>query len=632
MCGITGFVQPDLRDAEQIIERMTGAIVHRGPDDSGCWTDPDSGVVLGFRRLAILDLSQAGHQPMASVTGRFSIVFNGEIYNYLSFRGELEAKGVKFRGHSDTEAMLAAFEEWGVESALTRFDGMFAFAVWDRREKVLHLCRDRLGEKPLYYGWSNGTFLFGSELRALRAHPNFDKELDRDALAMLLRFSYIPAPYSIYKQIRKLPPGHLLTLSKADLSGVGSPAPKAYWSVKNAFEAGARSPFQGDDSQAVDALDTLLSDSVKSRMVSDVPLGAFLSGGIDSSTVVALMQKGSSRPVKTFTIGFTEEGFDEAKFAAQVAKHLGTEHTELYLSAKEMMNIIPKLPAVLDEPFADSSQIPTYLVSKLAREHVTVSLSGDGGDELFAGYERYRSGPALWNKLSCAPGPLRNLIGSCAGRLSWPMPISVRRKLDYLSRILPADNFIQLNELIHSYWQQPNSVVIGATIKPTIFSKADEWPKGLDLTTLMQFCDSVAYLPDDILAKVDRASMAVSLESRVPLLNHSVVEFAAKLPLRLKVRAGERKWILRRVLERYVPSSMFNRPKMGFSIPIDEWLRTDLRDWAEDLLNESSLRQAGYFAVEPILNKWQEHRSGKANWNYQLWSVLMFQAWLKNNS
>jgi asparagine synthase (glutamine-hydrolysing) len=637
MCGITGFVQADLRGAEHIIKQMSDAIAHRGPDDSGQWIDPDSGVVLGFRRLAILDLSQAGHQPMLSPSGRFAMVYNGEVYNYLEFRDELVAKGEKFKGHSDTEAMLAAFEEWGVEPAVKRFNGMFAFALWDRRERMLHLCRDRLGEKPLYYGWSKGAFVFGSELRAITKHPTFEKTINRNSLSLLVRHCYIPAPYSIFENIWKLGPGTILSLSldrlrmARDFSPYPDAAtafhPRVYWDAKTVFDVGAAAPFRSSQTEAVEALEQLLSDSVKSRMISDVPLGAFLSGGIDSSTVVALMQKHSTKPVKTFTIGFNEAGFNEAQHASTIAKHLGTEHTELYLSPKETLQVVPNLPAIFDEPFADSSQIPTYLVSKLARTKVTVSLSGDGGDELFAGYERYRSGPNLWRKLQALPLPLRKLLSSITGILGALGPISYQKKVDYLRRVLPAQDFVELNNTIHSFWERPEEVVIGANQQSTCFSNRDRWPKVESLVSAMQFCDTVAYLPDDILAKVDRASMAVSLESRVPLLNHKVVEFAASVPIEFKVRAGQSKWILRQVLERYVPRSMFDRPKMGFAVPIDQWLRTDLRDWADDLLGEQKLRSNGYFVPEPIIRKWQEHRSGKANWQYQLWSVLMFQAW-----
>ncbi|TBR10386.1 MAG: asparagine synthase (glutamine-hydrolyzing) [Rugosibacter sp.] len=666
MCGLTGFFSPAnlAADAAEVVHRMSEAITHRGPDDSGVWVDEAVGVVLAHRRLSILDLSPAGHQPMVSPSGRYVIVLNGEIYNHLELRRELEVlaphplpKGAReqcgWRGHSDTETLLAAFEAWGIEATLKKCVGMFALALWDRETRSLTLARDRMGEKPLYYGWQGDVFLFGSELKTLRAHPAFRGEINRDVLALYLRHNYVPAPYSIYRGIAKLPPGSWLTLT-ADapvaapqgylLRGV-SPAPTFYWRARDTAQADMRRDL--DDATAIDELDTLLRRAVGGQMVADVPLGAFLSGGIDSSTVVALMQAQSGRPVQTFTIGFHEAGYNEAEHAHAVAAHLGTEHTELYVTAEQAMAVIPRLPSLYDEPFADSSQIPTLLVSELARRHVTVSLSGDGGDELFGGYNRYVWASRIWRSLGWAPRPLRAALAGVLTTLPpaawngvfsglsiflpqrWRYP-NPGDKLHKLAGILAVRSPEEIYLALVSHWQQPANVVIGAKEPTTALTDARQWADVPDFESRMMYLDQMTYLPDDILTKVDRAAMGVSLETRVPLIDHRVVEFAWQLPLSMKIRNGQAKWLLRQVLYRYVPRELIERPKMGFGIPLDVWLRGPLRDWAEALLNESRLRQEGYFHPEPIRQKWSEHLSGRRNWSYHLWDVLMFQAWLEN--
>ncbi len=660
MCGLVGFfggIPSHSQIGDQaILRRMADTITYRGPDDAGYWCDVDHRVHMGHRRLAIVDLSSAGHQPMQSASGRFVIAFNGEIYNYRILREELElsrsphpfparGEGVShWRGHSDTEVMLAAFERWGVVAALARFNGMFAFALWDRRERVLHLARDRFGEKPLYYGWMGDTFLFGSELKALKAHPSWRGEIDRGALALYMRYNYIPAPYSIYQGVRKLPPANVLSVPVREVR-LETPEIRPYWSVKEVTEAGIRQPFPGSDVEAVEALDGLLRDAVALRMEADVPLGALLSGGIDSSTVVALMQAQSTRPVKTFSIGFNEAGYNEAEHAKGVAKHLGTEHTELYVTPEEAMAVIPRLPEIYDEPFADSSQIPTFLVSQMTRRHVTVALSGDAGDELFGGYNRYFWGQSIWRKVGWMPKPVRTVLSRGLTGLapqSWDkifaamgpaLPSRLQAelpgdKLHKLAGILACSSPEEMYRRLVSHWD-PESVVLGASESPTVLTDRVQWADVPNFTQRMMFLDLVSYLPDDILAKVDRASMAVSLEARVPFLDHGVVEFAGRLPLGMKIREGQGKWILRQVLYRYMPKELIERPKMGFGVPIDAWLRGPLREWAENLLDEAQLKREGFFESEPIRTKWREHLSGRRNWAYHLWDVLMFQAWLE---
>lgn len=642
MCGITGFwdTTASLNENEltRIVNGMSDTIVHRGPDDSGAWVDEQCGIALGFRRLAILDLSPTGHQPMSSADGQYKIIFNGEIYNFYVLRKELEEMGIRFRGTSDTEIILEAIGKWGLEATVQRLNGMFAFALWDRSARKLHLVRDRIGIKPMYYGWNGSTFYFGSELKTLRAHPAFNAEVDRQALTAYLRYTNVPAPYSIYEGIYKLPPASILTLDGKP----GEARPRTYWSVKDVVIQGLGNPYRGSDEEAVDELDALLRLSIKERMISDVPLGAFLSGGVDSSTIVALMQAQSDRPVQTFTIGFHEKGYNEAVYAKAVARYLGTDHTELYLTPEETRSVIPLLPGLYDEPFADSSQIPTYLVSKLAREKVTVSLSGDGGDELFGGYNRYQWAPRLWNLTGWMPGGVRRaaagVLGAVPpgllGRLGGSGPLArIPQFVDKARKvqdILPLGSPEEIYHHLVSIWGNPTDVVLGGSEAPIELTDPALRAAAPNLADWMMFMDLITYVPNDIMVKVDRASMGVSLESRPPLLDdHRLIEFAWRLPLSMKVRDGKSKWLLRQVLYRYVPREMIERPKQGFSVPIGAWLRGPLRPWAEALLDENKLRRQGYFNPEPIRRKWAEHVSGKANWQYPLWAVLMFQAWLE---
>jgi asparagine synthase (glutamine-hydrolysing) len=635
MCGITGFLDLSDRrmnsvDLVPTVTRMAETIHHRGPDDQGVWADAEAGMALGFRRLAILDLSPMGRQPMLSADERYVMIYNGEVYNFAELREKLDSLGHRFRGTSDTEVMLAAIVQWGLEAAIRRFNGMFAIAIWDRQQKVLHLVRDRLGVKPLYYGWSKDVFLFGSELKALRAHPAFEAEINRDSLSLYLRHNYIPSPHSIYKNINKLPPGTILSLAvnRGRQGGVMT----TYWSAYDAVELGKRDPFQGTAEDAVSELDTLLRESVKLRMIADVPLGAFLSGGIDSSTIVALMQTQSRTPVRTFTIGFHEGGYNEAIYAKAIARHLGTEHTELYITPEAAMAVIPHLPRLYDEPFSDPSQIPTFLVSQLARQHVTVSLSGDGGDELFGGYSRYSWAKKVWSVIGRIPSRVRHAADGVVSRFRSEQNLSfgASNKFYYLSEMLKSSRQgegIYLRAMSHL--AQPDMQVINGHEPLTLLRTPGSWPVLTNFTLCMMYLDVMMYLPDDILVKLDRASMGISLEGRVPYLDdHRVAEFVWRLPFDLKVRGQIKKWILRQVLYRYVPKEMIERPKMGFGVPIDSWLRGPLREWAESLLNENRLKMEGYLNPSLIRERWSEHISGKYNWQFHLWDVLMFQAWL----
>lgn len=645
MCGLTGVwsrgAEPNA--LEHTIGRMTEAVRHRGPDDDGRWLDRERGLALGHRRLAIIDLSPEGHQPMLSASGRYVLVFNGEVYNFAELRAELLAAGFRFRGHSDTEVILAAVEAWGVVSAVRRFVGMFALALWDRAHGRLHLLRDRLGIKPLYYGWLDDTLVFASELKAIRRHPHFRAEIDREAIAMLLRYNCVPAPHSIYRGIRKLLPGTILTLENPGNRGA---VPVPFWAARDAVARGVANPFTGTDAEAIQQTEKLLGDAVGLRMIADVPLGAFLSGGVDSSLVVALMQAQSGRPVKTFSIGFDEAGYNEAPYAAAVARHLGTDHTELYVSPEHALAVIPQLPTLYDEPFSDSSQIPTVLVSELARRHVTVSLSGDGGDELFGGYNRYVWGARVWNGIARFPHRLRRMSERAITRIppdAWdglyhgiaPLVPSAWRQqtpgknLHKLAGVLSAENPQDLYRRLASHWTDPAMVVLGASDPPSELGDPTRHARLDDFTAQMMYWDLVTYLPDDILTKVDRASMAVSLEARVPLLDHRVVEFAWRLPMSMKIRGGTSKWILRQILYRHVPKELIERPKAGFGIPMDRWLRGPLREWAEALLDEKRLREEGFFDPGPIRRRWTEHLAGEQSWHHHIWDVLMFQAWLE---
>ena len=649
MCGLTGLwsvVGEQRAPLVGMARRMADALAHRGPDDQGEWVDQATGIALAHRRLSIVDLSAEGHQPMRSASGRFVIVFNGEIYNFRELRSALESDSAApvWRGHSDTEVMLAAFERWGIEGALSRFVGMFAFALWDSHERILHLVRDRLGEKPLYYGFAAADFVFASELKALRAVRGFAPRVDRLALAAYVQLACVPAPLSIYEGICKLPPGCMLSLDMRRLTARVLPDPRPYWSLERAVERSVAERFTGTADEAADLLELRLREAVAGQMVADVPLGAFLSGGVDSSTVVALMQAQSTRPVRTFSIGFSEPDYDEARYAKRIATHLGTAHTELYVTPQETLAVVPRLPQMYDEPFGDSSQIPTFLVSQLARRHVTVSLSGDAGDELFGGYNRYRWGEAIRRCVGWLPPAGRSTLSGAIqavppaawdgvmGALSFALPQRMRPKaagdkLHKLARLLSRDSEAELYEALVSHWSA--DLVRGARQAPVSWTRCSVPDRLRTLPERMMYLDALGYLPDDILVKLDRASMAVSLESRVPLLDHRVVELAWRLPLDMKIRNGQSKWLLRRVLYRYVPRELIERPKMGFGIPLDSWLRGPLRDWAESLLDPARLVREGFFQPDPIRKRWTEHLSGARNWQHHIWGVLMFQAWLE---
>ena len=709
MCGFTGFLTNDasiLTRAEAEATRMALAIQHRGPDDAGAWADTTTGVALGFRRLSILDLSKAGHQPMHSVSGRFVMTFNGEIYNHAGLRDLLSASQLglpaqPWRGHSDTETLLACLEAWGLEETLKKTVGMFAIALWDTQTRTLHLARDRFGEKPLYYGWvstannSSHAFVFGSELKAMRAYPGFANPVSRDALALYMRFTYVPAPYSIYQNIFKLEPGCMLSINTAinqnNSTSINSALPQSgilveaahlptasstpfrppavqgglrmhrWWSLASVVESGSQNQISSED-EVLETLEQQLKEAVRLQSSADVPLGAFLSGGVDSSCIVALMNAQASSPVKTFTVGFEEAGFDETPHARAVAKHLGTEHNELFVSANEAQGVIYDLPAMYDEPFADSSQIPTHLVCKAARQQVTVALSGDAGDELFGGYNRYFWGPRIWNRLAWMPYPARQVLGAAIQAVptaGW----------DFLSRpvnaLLPASkNFVRAGDRFHklaarlggvqnldelynslvSEWQDPAQLVkgagsedegeIGCILREPASMLSDPWPAaGAEQFQLrMMYRDTMTYLPDDILCKVDRAAMATSLETRVPFLDHRVAELAWRLPLNMKIRNGQGKWALRQILYRYVPKELIDRPKAGFSIPIGQWLRGPFKDWAEAMLDEKRLEVEGYFYPKPIREKWLQHLSGRYDHTASIWAVLMFQSWLESTN
>jgi asparagine synthase (glutamine-hydrolysing) len=621
---------------QNIGRAMAGALSHRGPDGEGLWQDPDIPLLLGHRRLAILDLSPDGAQPMESFSGRYVIAFNGEVYNFRELRKELEGGEIKFRGRSDTEVMLAAFDVWGVNRALQKFDGMFAFVLWDRKDRVLHFARDRLGKKPLYIGWAGRSLVFGSELKALRAHPDFQADVNRDVLVSYMRFACVQAPYSIYKNVWQLQPGMRMTLEAALLRPGEdlSVRMESYWSpAEKIAEAKAR-PVTSEE-QAIAEFEDILKTCVQQRMISDVPLGAFLSGGLDSSTIVALMQQSSPRPVKTFCIGFHEAGFDEAAYARDVAAHLGTEHHELYLTGQDALDVIPKLPDIYDEPFADASQIPTYMVSRFAREHVTVALSGDGGDEMLGGYVRHLVVPEMWKRAGWMPPALRRMAAK--GIASLP-PATINKfvpgKPRFGERLHKAAEFLAMDDAQAVYktlaglWLDPEGVVQGAKETRPVSLEDPVWrAQGLNFAEQLIYNDTVSYLPHDILTKVDRATMAVSLEARAPLLDRRVFEYVWRLPISMKIRKGRGKWLLRQVLGKYVPPEMFERPKQGFTVPIGEWLCGPLRDWAEDLLDEKRLQGDGYLDAGVIRSAWVEHLAGRGNHAYRLWNVLMFQSW-----
>jgi asparagine synthase (glutamine-hydrolysing) len=638
MCGIAGFLTGAssglARELADVSSAMNASLQHRGPDDHGVWVDEECGIALAHRRLSILDLTSAGHQPMLSADGRLVIIYNGEVYSHQPIAAELAERGHKFNGHSDTEVIVNSFAVNGIEPTLKRLIGMFAIALWDRRDRTLTLIRDRLGIKPLYWAKFGELFLFGSELKALRAHPGWTAKIDRNAVAAFMRHNYIPAPHTIYQGVHKLEPGSILTLPWR-----GVPQISRFWNARTVAHNGMLYPLDGSDPELTEQLETLLHDAVARRMIADVPLGAFLSGGVDSSTVVALMQQARLGKVRTFSIGFDIPGYNEAPFAAAVASHLGTDHTELTVTSGQALDLIPRLPDIYDEPFADSSQIPTYFVSAMTRKHVTVALSGDGGDELFAGYNRYQLAERFWQALSVMPRTMRNVAATALTlvrpdhwtALAAVLPARLRPpqagdKLHKAAAVLKLDSADALYRRLVSHWE-PSEIVLQAQEPPSIIEDekiAQEFP---DLLARMQFLDLVTYLPDDILTKVDRASMAVALEARVPLLDHRVVEFSWRLPRNAKVRNHTAKWILRQVLYRHVPRELIERPKMGFGIPLGEWLRGPLRDWAEALLNENRLRDAALLDHNVVRRYWQEHLEGSRNWQYLLWNVLMLESW-----
>ena len=655
MCGIAGLLDRHSEKLLPVIRRMVNALHHRGPDASGTWVDERNGLALGHARLSIIDLSSEGSQPMVSASGRYVLTYNGEVYNFQEIRRELVSRGHAFRGRSDTEVLLAAFDDWGIEKSLDRFVGMFAFGLWDGAERRLTLARDRLGKKPLYFGWMGNTFLFGSELKALQVHPRFRGEINRDVLALYLRYGYVPAPYCIYRNLYQLMPGSVLGIP-GDSGNPGSEfspfpdsehirfRPARYWSARSAVERGCTQAFRISEQEAIEKLEHQLREVVRMRMVADVPLGAFLSGGVDSSTVVALMQAQSTQPVRTFTIGYHEEEFNEARHAKAVAAHLGTDHTELYVTPQDAMAVIPQMPQVYDEPFADASQIPTFLVSELTRRYIKVSLSGDGGDELFGGYTRYFNCQLLWDRLMTIPAPFRRGLASVlrsvppsqwTALIRYVTPLLPKRwhlslpgdKVHKLANLLMMAEPETLYHRLLSLWDNPTAVVLGSVEPSTPITDCAQWASVPHLIEQMMYLDTVTYLPDDLLVKVDRASMSVGLEVRTPLLDHRLAELAWRLPTSLKVRNGEGKWALRQVLYKYVPRRLIERPKMGFGVPMDSWLRGPLREWAESLVGEQRLRDEGFFDPAPIRERWAAHLSGQRDWQYSLWTVLMFQAW-----
>ena len=644
MCGIAGFV--DLHapcsaaGLAADVRAMTDAIAYRGPDDSGAWVDADAGVALGHRRLSVVDLSPEGHQPMVSASGRYVIVFNGEIYNYAAIRAELDAAAVHaWRGHSDTEVMLAAIEQWGIDGALGRFNGMFAFALWERTSRTLHLARDRMGEKPLYYGIANGRLAFASEMKALRRVPGFSGEVDREALALYVRLGYVPSPRSIIAGVSKLAPATRAEVRAASGDRFDIRMLR-YWDLDAVARAGLRQPSTADEREARALLQEKLEASIALRMVADVPVGAFLSGGVDSSLVVALMQRLSSTPVRTFTIGFADAAFDEAPYARAVANHLGTHHTEVYVTGDDALAVVPALPSIYDEPFADPSQIPTFLVSRVARSQVTVSLSGDAGDELFAGYERYVRGA----QVARVPAGLRMAAGavlrgmpvstleagaSAVGRV---LPRRLRlvragEKLAKLAPVLGETDAHRMYEGLVTHWRGESLPVIASADAASPGFIGAHVDPSLPFEHWMMLVDQHGYLPDDILVKLDRAAMAVSLETRVPLLDHTLVEHAWQVPLSLKLRDGRGKHLLRSLLAELLPAALIERPKRGFAVPLAAWLRGPLRAWAEDLLDEASLRRQGLFDAGRIRARWRGHLDGSRNAHDELWPILCFQAW-----
>lgn len=650
MCGICGFYTSLPNKHKNTINSMTSALEHRGPDDTGIWQDNNSGVFLGHQRLSIIDLSEAGHQPMQSHSSRYVLSYNGEIYNCLELKQELKKINpyIKWKGNSDTEILLEAIDQWGVENAIKKFDGMFAFCLWDKKKHSLTLVRDRIGEKPLYYGWQGSgetrVFLFGSELKALKKHPEFDHKIDHDVVALQLGYNYIPDPYSIYKNIYKLLPGHYLQLSEKNLKQNVLPLPKIYWSLAQTAINGTNNQFDKDEMEIENELENQLKLTLKKQMISDAPIGAFLSGGIDSSAIASLMQSQSTKPIKTFTIGFEDKGFNEAHYAKKIAEYIGSDHTEMYISSKEAMNVIPKLCKIYDEPFSDPSQIPAFLISQLTKRDVKVALTGDGGDELFCGYNRYIYGEKFWNMFHIMPNVLRNifLFGiKAVSQKNWDKISkyllvinkynNVGDKLYKVARALDAKIFFDFYQLLCSDLNKLDEV-LSNNKKPEIIS--DELRQNVDILNKQQqmmVFDFHTYLPGDILVKVDRASMASSLETRAPFLDHKLIEYVWRIPHKLKNKNGKGKWILRKILNKKIPKDLTERPKMGFGVPIGSWLSGPLKDWAENLLDEKKLQEEGFLNSNLVRKKWKEHINGKRNCQQDLWNILMFQAWIKDH-
>ncbi|MCB9988015.1 MAG: asparagine synthase (glutamine-hydrolyzing) [Rhodospirillales bacterium] len=641
MCGIFGIYKTGVHQDRQTDitsgQAMGSVIVHRGPDDKGLWQDPDTPLLLGHCRLSIIDLSAEGHQPMAAPSGRYMIAYNGEIYNFPELRKTLEDAGTQFRSRSDTEVLLAAVDHWGLNQTLQKINGMFAFALWDRKDRVLHLVRDRMGKKPLYIGWAGRSLVFASELKALRQHPDFKKTVNRNTLTAFMRYGCVPAPHCIYENVWQLLPGYRLTLAMETVVPGQDMVPlmEPYWHMPRIIEEARQNPIRTDEQTQINQFESLLEQCTRDRMISDVPLGAFLSGGIDSSAIVALMQKQSTRPVKTFAIGFEEQGFDEASHARAIAQHLGTDHHEHYLGAREALDVIPRLPDIYDEPFADASQIPSYLVSRFARQHVSVALTGDGGDEMLGGYLRHSVVPDFWKRVGWLPRPLRQTMAAAIKARppqKWdtliPGQPQIGERLYKIAELLPLKGAEEIYTHLVSQWSPPETVVRDGK-EPLIPLTDPAWhPRHLGFTGRMMVGDALSYLPNDILTKVDRASMAVSLEARAPLLDRRVFEHCWRLPQNMKIRDGKGKWLLREVLARHVPRELFERPKQGFTIPVAEWLRGDLRPWAENLLDEKRLVEEGYLRPLVVRQTWRDHLDGKGRNGHKLWAVLMFQAWL----
>jgi len=648
MCGITGVFLPGREcHFKAELSKMAATISNRGPDDYGYWCDVKSGIGLAHRRLSIIDLTKSGQQPMRSYSKRYVIVFNGEVYNYKELKKELVSENISWRGSSDTEIMLAAIDCWGLKKAVCKFNGMFAFALWDKKKCVLSLCRDRMGIKPLYYAKIKGGLLFASEIKAIKAYSDYHSDINTAALGSYLKYNYIPTPDTIFKNTWKLEPGHMINLKSSEIKNSIIKPSDNYWDIKNIAYTNQKNKFKGDDEDAITELDFLLNDSVNKRMISDVPIGAFLSGGVDSSAVASVMQSQSVSKINTFSIGFKEDGYNEACYAKKIASYLGTNHTELYISQKDALDVIPKLPTLFDEPFSDSSQIPTFLVSKLASRYVTVSLSGDGGDELFGGYNRHFLIPSIWKKIGKINPVIRRFVANFLNNLS---PVQLNELFYKMNKTIPlikkidraGDKINKLSEILHlktpeaiyeslcSNWKTPESVLRGFR-EDIDFGKIKKSVECFDISHKTMFWDMTTYLPDDILTKVDRSTMGASIEGRVPILDHRIVEFSWSLPLEMKIRNNKGKWILRHVLDRYLPSKFVDRPKTGFGIPIDVWLRRDLRDWVENLLNRKKLDSEGFFDPEIIRTVWKEHLIGKKNQQYQLWNILMFQSWLEEN-